>query len=112
MNKSILAKAVTVAMIGMAGIAYGAEKSKKPVMELTPEQRQTMAASHEQMATCLRSEKTMDECRTDMMKSCESTMGKDGCPMMMGKMQGMHGMHGMPGKMKSHKMNDEKESEK
>jgi len=46
------------------------------------ETREKMAALHEQMAACLRSEKSIDECRTEMMKSCRDAMGPQGCPMM------------------------------
>ena len=48
-----------------------------------------MAQLHEQMAGCLRSDKSMTECRTEMMKSCPDVVGKDGCPMM-GMGWGMH----------------------
>lgn len=64
--------------------------AKKGSMEPTPEQREKMAAVHEKMVTCLRSSKPMSECRQEMMKSCEETMGKEGCPMM-GPHKMMHG---------------------
>lgn len=115
MNKSIFAKALTVVIIGISAHALGADKSKMMNMEMTTEQRQTMAATHEKMATCMRSDKPMDECKTEMMKSCEESMGKDGCHKMMGKMhgmKGMHGMNGMQGKMKNHNMTEENESTK
>ena len=86
MKKTILAKALTILIIASSVVALGADKSKHMGMELTTEQRQTMAATHEKMATCMRSDTPMDECRSDMMKSCTETMGKDGCHMMMGKM--------------------------
>jgi hypothetical protein len=56
---------------------------------VTPEMRQKMATMHEKMATCLRSEKAMGECRSEMMGMHKDMMGKDDkCPMempMMGK---------------------------
>lgn len=69
----------------------------KDTRKLTTEQRKTMAGLHEKMATCLRSDRPMSECHQEMMKGCKDTMGKDGCPMMGGRMG--HGMH--------HRMMDE-----
>jgi hypothetical protein len=74
--------------------AFAANKSKSkgmtPMAEMTTEQRQEMATAHEKMATCLRSDKSMEDCKKDMMQTCHTMMGKGGCPMM-GKMQGMMG---------------------
>ena len=53
---------VMMILVGMAGTtAFAAEKSKTPGKEvqLTAEQRQNMAGVHENMAACLRSDKTM-----------------------------------------------------
>ena len=67
----------------------------------TPEQRQKMAAIHEKMAACLRSDQTVTECRTEMWSSCQAQLGEGGCPMMrMGPgMMGGGGMMG-PGMMR------------
>jgi hypothetical protein len=70
--------------------AFGADKTKKKMMEPTTEQRQNMAATHEKMAVCLRSDKPMEDCKKEMMQSCQDTMGKDGCPMMMDHKGKMH----------------------
>jgi hypothetical protein len=63
-----------------------------------------MAAVHEQMAACLRSQQSMAACRAEMLSLCERRMG-DRCPMMGAGPGGMgpgmrgHGpMHG-PGAM-------------
>src|SRR5690349_9511765 len=56
----------------------GSDSQAAPSKEL----REKMAAMHEQMATCLRSDKTVAECRKEMMQSCRHTMGSDACPMM------------------------------
>lgn len=56
----------------------------------TAEDRESMAKAHEKMAACLRSTKTLNECRTEMMTSCKQ-MGSS-CPMLgqqMGQGQGM-----------------------
>src|SRR5579859_371038 len=66
--------------------AFAAEPSPQGHPALTKEQRESMAAIHEQMAACLRSDKPLAECHKEAMKKCQETMGKDGCPM-------MHGMH-------------------
>jgi hypothetical protein len=68
------------------------QSSKQP----TPEMRQKMAAAHDKMATCLRSDRPVKECREEMMESCHKMMGKDGCPMMDGM------MHSHRGKAKRH----------
>ncbi len=77
-----------------AGNALAAEKAKPSMkgFEISAEQRENMAAMHEKMAACLRSEKSMVDCQKEMMQSCRDTMGKNGCLMM-----GMGGMHGMMG---------------
>lgn len=56
-------------------------KAAKKVWTLTPEQRQSAAKMHEQMAECLRSNKPLNECRDIMHKGCKD-LGKEGCPMM------------------------------
>jgi hypothetical protein len=44
--------------------------------------RAKMATLHEQMAACLRSDKSFSDCRGEMMKGCQQLMGEHGCPMM------------------------------
>jgi hypothetical protein len=48
---------------------------------------------HGESTRGLRSDKPFAECRAEMMKSCQSTMGTQGCPMM-GMGQGAMQMHG------------------
>lgn len=68
--------------------------------------REQMATMHERMAACLRSDRPISECRSEMMKTCRSMMGKDGCSSMgMGMGMGMGGMKmgkGMSGGMCDH----------
>jgi hypothetical protein len=40
---------------------------------------------HEQMAACLRSDKSMSDCHNEMKKNCREAFGAEGCPMGMGK---------------------------
>jgi Mg2+ and Co2+ transporter CorA len=104
--------AIALASITMAASvsAFGAEKSKSMGkdmsmgMEPTSEQLQKMATMHENMATCLRSDKPLADCKKEMMKSCEDSMGKE-CKM-------MHEMHGMKGHdMKHHEMKEDEKSD-
>jgi len=68
------------------------------------EMRERMATLHEQMAACLRSNKSISECHSEMLKHCKAMIGNQGCSRMMGTggmmgigcgMKGMgQGMHG------------------
>src|ERR1035437_9355343 len=69
----------------------GKKDSSMRMPTMTTEQRQKMAVTHEKMAACLRSDKPISDCHEEMRKACKETSGKDGCPMMGGKMG--HGMH-------------------
>jgi len=97
-----LALSITAAMM-VGNLTFAADKkteSKAP----SKEQRQQMATVHQKMAECLKSDKPMSECKSEMMKSCQEKMGKDGCPMM-GQMGGMMGK----GMMHDRKDNEKKE---
>jgi hypothetical protein len=72
--------------------AFGADKLTGP----SQEQRNTMATAHENMAACLRSDKSLDICHKEMMKVCMDTMGAEGCSHKMKK-------KGHMGKCKMHK---------
>jgi hypothetical protein len=50
--------------------------------EPSKELRAKMAAAHEQMAACLRTDRAMSDCREEMMKECHQLMGEHACPMM------------------------------
>ena len=70
-----------------SGSVWSADTSTPPAP--TKEQRSAMAQAHEQMATCLRSEKSLAECRQEMMQTCRGMSGYPGCGMgMMGGKQG------------------------
>ena len=60
--------------------AFAADPGKPS--DPSPEARQQMAAVHQKMAECLRSDRAIAECRAEMMKSCHAMMGERGCPMM------------------------------
>lgn len=55
----------------------------------TKEMRATMAAAHEKMAACLRSDKAMAVCHEEMRKNAPM-MHEQGCPMMQGQHGPMH----------------------
>ena len=68
-----------------SGAALGADEGKSapagPVAP-TPAARQQMAAIHEKMAACLRSDRPIADCRAEMLATCQATMGQTGCPML------------------------------
>lgn len=79
-----------VASVLLTGIALADDPSvSRP--EPSKEMRQKMATLHEQMAACLRSDKALADCRTEMMKGCKEHMGPNECGMMGGAMSGMAG---------------------
>ena len=79
---------IAVASIGLLlsiSVAWSADPAPSTVpSQAAPskEMREKMATVHEHMASCLRSDKSVAECRTEMMKSCRETMGAQSCPMM------------------------------
>lgn len=46
------------------------------------EVREKMATLHEQMAACLRSDKSFADCRTEMRRNCPQMVGAESCPLM------------------------------
>ncbi|HAZ11478.1 MAG: hypothetical protein A2X86_10870 [Bdellovibrionales bacterium GWA2_49_15] len=77
--------ALMIAMTLMTHHTATADTKDMKMPEPTMEQRLKLAEAHEKMATCLKSETPLSECRAEMMKHCEEVMGAKGCPMM-GKM--------------------------
>lgn len=63
--------------------------------DLTAEQRKQMAEMHTKVAACLNSNKSMQECRDEMMANCPGGAGMHGGGMYKGKMPGA-GMWGCP----------------
>ena len=79
--RTVLALAA-MSVIGAAALA--ATQSPPAPATMTKETREKMAVLHEQMAACLRSDKSLSDCRAEMMKGCKESMGDQGCPMGMG----------------------------
>jgi hypothetical protein len=69
-------------LVLIAGGILAAEPPAGAPATPSRETREKMAAMHEQMAACLRSDKPIAECRQEAMKHHQEMMGKDGCPMM------------------------------
>jgi hypothetical protein len=79
---SLQALALTATLALGASAAFPAEPTSQTHPTMTKEQREKMATIHEQMAACLRSDKAIDECHKEAMKSCQDAMGKDACSTM------------------------------
>jgi hypothetical protein len=77
----VLAAAFCVFAVGSA---VAADDAPSDMHHAPPskQDREQMAKLHEQMAACLRSDKTMKECHEAARKACEESMG-DHCQMMM-----------------------------
>jgi hypothetical protein len=63
------------AMVCAADAPAPAKPAKMEKMEPTKEMREKMAAVHEQMAKCLRSDKSVEDCHHEMMKAHETMDG-------------------------------------
>ncbi|WP_129782309.1 hypothetical protein [Peristeroidobacter soli] len=89
MSKSQIASGpiqVLMAAIMFAGAAFAAEVPPAADPVPSKEVRAKMAAAHEAMAACLRSDKSVADCRNEMQTTCRKMHG-DGCMMMS---MGMH----------------------
>jgi len=77
-------KSILIALLLTTTSLYAAPKhsNKMMPMEMSPEQRVNMATVHENMAACLKSDKTVEACHSEMKSSCKSMMGNDACKMM------------------------------
>lgn len=77
-------KLTLIALLLATSSLYAATKQSNTMMpmEMTPEQRVNMATVHENMAACLKSDKTVEACHSEMRSSCKSMMGNDACKMM------------------------------
>jgi len=83
----VLAAAAAIASIPL--FVHAADS--KPTMQApSKEQREKMALVHEKMATCLRSDRTIEDCHHEMQNNCSDVMGKEHCKMMEHRMKGHH----------------------
>ncbi len=83
-STTLIAVAAIDLLVLSAGVAWGADPTPATSSTAAPskEDREKMAKLHEQMATCLRSDKSIADCRSEMMQSCRSSVGAQGCQMM------------------------------
>lgn len=81
-KNGFLCAVVAGIMLAGSGVTFGADAQQTAPPDPSPASRQKMAEVHQRMATCLRSDKPIAECRSDMLKNCQDLMGKEGCPMM------------------------------
>lgn len=91
---------IALALISAAP-AFAADPPPAAPTSPSPELRAQMAAVHQKMAECLRSERPIADCQAEMASSCQAMTGAGGCPMMgpmgAGMGPGMMG-HGMMGR--------------
>lgn len=74
-------------MLALVGNAFAAEQAPTRGSEPSRQAREQMAKMHEEMAACLRSEKSFADCQGQMHARCTTAMGEKGCPMMGSGMQ-------------------------
>lgn len=78
-----LSRALTgTILLATATMALAAEPPANQAAAPSKEMRDQMAAVHQRMAACLRSEKPIAECREEMRRNCAKFMGEQDCPMM------------------------------
>jgi len=94
MKLQLICAAIAIAMSSPALAEKSSSKMDEKSTKTTKPQRANMATMHEQMAKCLRSDKPMSVCRSEMRNNCKSMMGEGACPMM-SEMGGMMGRDGM-----------------
>ncbi len=72
---------LTILPMFLAAVLFstGSFAANKQMKEPSKEDRAKIADMHEKMADCLRSDKSMKDCRSEMQASCKE-MG-DACPM-------------------------------
>ena len=91
LQSSIRSGLILAAMSVMAAVSLAATPPASAPAAVSKETREKMAVVHEQMAACLRSDKSLADCHTEMRKSCKESLGDQGCPMMgMGMGMGKH----------------------
>ncbi len=81
----------TLSLVGATTLAATPPSTGTPAV--SKENREKMAAIHEQMAACLRSDKAIADCHSEMRKSCKD-LGPEACPMMSGMHHSGHGHQG------------------
>jgi hypothetical protein len=92
-SKLILRSLMVSIVLSGVTAAMAEDKPQPPATaEPSKETREKMAVMHEKMAACLRSDKSIADCRNEMRAYCQQTPG--GCPV--GPGMGMHGPMNRP----------------
>jgi hypothetical protein len=82
-TRNVFRNALTTLIISVVGtVALAASPPTTTPAGPSKDTREKMAVLHEQMAACLRSDKSIADCRDEMRKTCQTTVGAQGCPMM------------------------------
>jgi hypothetical protein len=71
---------LTVLLLGAVAGANAQTPTAQP--EISKDTREKMAALHEQMASCLRSDKSVADCHSEVLKSCKEQLETDSCPLL------------------------------
>lgn len=83
LTPSAFRQAVAVFIVSTAAtVALAADLPTTTSTGPSRDTREKMAVLHEQMAACLRSDKSVADCRDEMRKNCRATVGAQDCPMM------------------------------
>ncbi len=83
---------IVTAMLLSSSAALAADPPPGSSSAPSKETREKMALVHEQMAACLRSDRSLTDCRNEMMQHCQGSMGAQSCQHMgMGMAPGMGG---------------------
>lgn len=91
-SKLILRSLMVSIVLSGGTAAIAQDKPQAPTSaEPSKETREKMAVMHEKMAACLRSDKSIADCRSEMRAYCQQ-VGPAGCPMG----PGMHGQWNGP----------------
>ena len=78
------------------------------MQSMSPELKHDMADMYAKMAECMKTDKTMEQCQTEVMKDCHVMKKTKHCPIMEG-MQPMMGSEKMQGQMKGMDMGKSKQ---
>ncbi len=79
---TLLRNLIASMIIAGAGSVFAADEPPAAPPAPSKEMREQMAAVHEKLAACLRSDKAFASCRDEMRKNCQEMMGEQACPMM------------------------------
>lgn len=88
MKKLVLLATAFLCVAGTQVLAADSDSKTKNEAIVNKETREQMAANHDKMAQCLRSDKSLEICRDEMHAECENMPGEYGCMMMNRKGKG------------------------